>query len=204
MKLAICTPSRGSVEAGYAKCLANLTGELSRTGVEFEVCMSLGSVVSQLRIDLATIALEKNFDWILWLDSDMHFPHNVFSRMIAHNEPIVAASYSTRYKPQRSVAFINKHNYDKRLEHQHGLHKVWAVGMGCMLTHRSVFESIPEPWFNHQWDNSSKSFLGEDIYFCNSAGEHGFSIYVDADLSQEVGHYGTKIFLLQETRDYQI
>lgn len=202
MSVAICTPSRGQVEAGYAKSLANLTAELSRSNINYEVFMSLGSVVSQLRIDLATMALEKKFEWILWLDSDMHFPHDTYNKLVSHKKDIVAATYSTRYKPQRSVAFIDKSNYDKRLTERQGLHPVWAVGMGCMLTHRSVFETLPTPWFNHEWDFRTESFMGEDIYFCKTAENYNYKIYVDVDLSKEIGHYGTKIFLLPETQDY--
>jgi len=202
MSVAICTPNRGQVEAGYAKSLANLTANLSKNNIEHEVFMTLGSVVSQLRTDIASLALKKNFEWLLWLDSDMHFPHNTFNKLLNHNKEIVAATYSTRYKPQRSVAFVDNQDLDKRLEIKQGLCPVWAVGMGCMLTHRSVFEKLPKPWFNHDWDLQTESFVGEDIYFCKTAGQYGYTVYVDTDLSKEIGHYGTKIFLLQETYDY--
>jgi hypothetical protein len=204
MSVAICTPARDQVSTGYAKSLANLTAKISKQGYKFELIVSLGTVISQLRIDLATVALKKGHEWILWLDSDMHFPDNTLERLMSHDKKIVAATYSTRYKPQRSVAFTNQNNYNDRLLEKTGLHEVWAVGMGCMLTHRSVFETLPRPWFNHEWDLRTESFMGEDLFFCKSAAEHGFDIFVDTDLSQETGHYGTKIFLLQETIDQQV
>lgn len=204
MSIAICTPARDQVSTGYAKSLANLTARLAKQNQQFEVVMSLGTVIAQLRTDLASIALKKKHEWILWIDSDMHFPDTVAERLLQHNKPIVAANYSTRYKPQRSVAFLDRDNYDIRLKETQGLHEVWAVGMGCMLTHRSVFETIPKPWFSHEWDLRTESFMGEDIFFCKTAEEYGFEILVDAELSQEIGHYGTKIFLLQETVDQQI
>lgn len=201
MSVAICTPTRDLVHAGYAKSLANLTARLAKAQIDFEVMISLGSVIPQLRTNLVNVALKKNFEWLLWLDSDMHFPDYIFERLVAHNKDIVAATYSTRMKPQRSVAFTNKDNYDERLTERQGLHPVFAVGMGCMLTHRSVFEQLTTPWFLHEWDPLTESLLGEDIYFCKYANLNGFEVYVDADLGKDMGHYGTKVFLLQETRD---
>ena len=204
MSLAICTPARDQVSTGYAKSLANLTAKLAKQNYHFEVIMTLGTVIAQSRTDLATIALKKGYEWILWLDSDMHFPDNLAERLLKHDKKIVAATYSTRYKPQRSVAFLDSSDLNLRLDKKQGLHEVWAVGMGCMLTHRSVFETIDKPWFNHQWDLKTESFIGEDLFFCQQASNYGYEVFVDADLSQEIGHYGTKIFLLQETLDQQV
>jgi len=204
MKLAICVPARDTVHTTFVQCLVNLTKKLTKDNINFEVVFNLGSVVSQQRNELVDSSLSINATHILWLDSDMHFPDNTLERLMSHDKKIVAATYSTRYKPQRSVAFTNQNNYNDRLLEKTGLHEVWAVGMGCMLTHRSVFETLPRPWFNHEWDLRTESFMGEDLFFCKSAAEHGFDIFVDTDLSQETGHYGTKIFLLQETIDQQV
>jgi hypothetical protein len=204
MSLAICIPSRDTVSAGFAKSLANLTARLTSLNVKFEVIMVLGTVIPQLRTELADIALKKDHEWILWLDSDMHFPNTTFSQLISHDKKIVAATYSTRYKPQRSVAFTNHENYNERLTEPHGLHTVDAVGMGCMLTHRSIFETLPKPWFSHEWDKLTQSFMGEDIFFSKKLKNYNYEIYVDIDLSREIGHYGTKIFLLQETQEHRI
>lgn len=201
MSVAICTPTRDLVYAGYAKSLANLTAKLASQQTKFEVMISMGSVIPQLRTNLVNIALEKNFEWLLWLDSDMHFPDYLFEKLVAHGKDIVAASYSTRVKPLRSVAFTNENNYDERLTERRGLHPVFAVGMGCMLTRRTVFEELPRPWFQHEWDQQSQSLMGEDIYFCKYANNNGIEVYVDADLGKDIGHYGTKVFLLQETLD---
>jgi len=38
--------------------------------------------------------------------------------------------------------------------------------------------------------------MGEDIYFCKNANDAGFDIFIDADLSKKIAHYGTKSFKL--------
>jgi hypothetical protein len=190
------------VNIGFARCLANLTSRLAKQGIEHEVIVSLGSVLPQLRTDIAKTAMLKNYDWLLWLDSDMHFPDNVVEKLRSHHAHIVAATYSTRSSPQRSVAFNDLDNTEDRLASGTGLHQVAAVGMGCMLVHRSVYEKIPEPWYSHLWNNETKTFSGEDVYFCHLAGTYDIKVHVDLDLSKELAHYGTKAYLLQETQDF--
>lgn len=199
MKIGICVPSHDLVHIGFAKSLSNLTAHLVKTGIEYEPCFGLGTVLSDIRIDIAKYAMSKNVDYLMWLDSDMHFPRNTVNRLLEHDKDIVAATYSTRVKPQRSIAFIDQYDYDKRLIAKTGLHKIYAVGMGCMLVHKNVFNTLPQPWFNHMWNADTENFSGEDIYFCNSAKDHGIDVFVDVDLSHEVAHYGTKAYMLQET-----
>lgn len=201
MKLAICVPARDTVQVGFAKCLANLTAHLAKENINYELIFNLGSVIPQQRNTLAESALENKADYVLWLDSDMHFPATVFNRLLNHKKEICAATYSTRIKPQRSVAFLDKNNLDKRLQAKTGLHQVFAVGMGCMLVSRTVFEHLPKPWFQYVWNRDTEDLSGEDIYFCNQANDTGFEIFVDADLSNEVAHYGTKAYLIEETNE---
>jgi hypothetical protein len=199
MKLAICIPARDTVYTTFTQCLNNLTNRLSRDSLNFKVFFNLGSVIPQQRNELVESALNYNADLILWLDSDMHFPETVFYDLNNHKKEIVAATYSTRVKPQKNVAFVDRHNTTLRLQEKYGLHKVFAVGMGCMLIDTVVFREIPKPWFSLQWNEDSKDFSGEDIYFCKQAVDTGFEIYVDATLSNNVAHYGLKAYHLDET-----
>lgn len=201
MRLAICVPARDTVHVGFAKCLANLTARLSKDGVDYELIINLGTVIPQQRNTIAEIALEKGCDYLLWLDSDMHFPDDIFYKLKSHNREICAATYSTRIKPQRSVAFLDRNNLDLRLKKDTGLHKVFAVGMGCMLVSSIVFENIPKPWFQYLWNEDTQDLSGEDIYFCSQATDTGFEVYVDADVSKQVAHYGSKAYLITETNE---
>lgn len=201
MKIAICVPTRDVVHAGFAKCLANLTSSLTKDNIDYEILINLGSVIPQQRNTLVDYALQLNATHLLWLDSDMHFPHKMVQKFIKHNKDIVAATYSTRVKPQRSVAFLDQNNLDLRLAKHSGLHKVFAVGMGCMLVKKHVFENIPKPWFQYIWNEDTQDLSGEDIYFCKQATDTGFDIWIDCDVSQYVAHYGTKAYLISETND---
>jgi hypothetical protein len=199
MSISICIPSKDEVHVGFAKCLANLTAYLTKHNIDFDVNFLLGSVIADQRNQLVKVSKSQGHKWILWLDSDMHFPKDVAQRLLDHNLDIVAGAYSTRRQPQRSVAFTDRYNLDKRLTAKTGVHPVYAVGMGCMLTNIKVFDALPEPWFTHSWDTTTNTLTGEDIYFCKTLIDNSWEINVDADLSQELAHFGTKAFLLKET-----
>jgi len=194
MKLSICIPARDTVHTAFAKQLAFLTSRLTSKSIDYDLHIIVGSVIVDQRTALVNEALKTNPSHILWLDSDIHFPHNVFERLAAHDKDIVAANYSTRYAPYRSVAFTDPNNTDKRFDKKTGLHKIWGVGMGCMLTKASVYSELPKPWFSHEYNKGTDTFGGEYIYFCNQAMHHGIDVWLDADIV--LAHIGTKAHLL--------
>jgi hypothetical protein len=124
----------------------------------------------------------------------MHFPPSVFETLLSHNKDIVAGQYSTRYSPYQTVAFTDPDDIQKRLNENNGLHQVWAVGMGCMLVNADVYNNLPKPWFDHEYNKRLDTFSGEDIYFCNQAMHHGYEVWIDA--SVKLAHYGTKANIL--------
>lgn len=201
MKIAICIPSRDTVHTAFALCLAKLTSTLTKDNIEFEVLFNLGSVIASQRNKLVEIAITKNATHILWLDSDMHFPASVVNRFLKHNKDIVAATYTTRVKPQRSVAFLNEYDLNDRLVKTTGLHKVFAVGLGCMLVNIEVYKALPKPWFQYKWDETLQDLSGEDIYFCKYAKDNGYEVWIDGEVSDLVAHIGTKAFTMKEINE---
>jgi hypothetical protein len=194
MHLGICVPARDQVHTGFARSLCYFTNRLTKHNISFDLHIVCGSVIAESRIRLANEALENNATHLLWLDSDMHFPPTVFEKLNSHNKDIVAANYSTRYAPYRNVAFTDSKNIDARLESKTGLHRVWAVGMGCMLVKAHVYQELPKPWYSHEYNKELDNYGGEDIYFCNQAMHHGIDVYVDADI--KLAHFGIKANVL--------
>lgn len=192
MLISICVPARDQVHTVFARSLAYLTSRLTSKNIKYELHIVSGSVISESRTQLANEALQANATHILWLDSDLHFPPNVVEIFLQHNKDIVAATYSTRYAPYKSVAFVDPNNTDQRLESSHGLHKVWAVGMGCMMIKTDVLKNLSKPWFYHQYNKETDNFSGEDIWFCNTATQSGYDVWVDADVSMKLAHIGVK------------
>jgi hypothetical protein len=174
------------VSAGFAYDLARLFGSNSGLTI-FNV---RGTYIPQQRSTLADAAIEAGCSHILWLDSDMRFPPDSLVRLLQHNEPIVAANYPMRRVPILPTAEHKEHGSLFSDESATGLVPVSQCGMGLMLVDVNVFKTIGEPYFVLGYNAVSKSFVGEDYYFCHKARKHGYKILIDQDLSRDVKHVG--------------
>ena len=196
-KIAICIPVRDLVTSAFTHSLAMLTNKCGRDNKHITVHMNIGSEVAMQRQELVNTALGTDCTHILWLDSDMIFPTSIISALMTHDKDIMACNYSTRVAPHRPVAFKTFSDLDKRVFSQTGIESVDAVGMGAMLVKREVYENIPKPHFGVEWNNDYTSLVGEDVYFCKKAAEYEYEVWIDNDVSMQIGHVGTKAFTIK-------
>lgn len=147
------------------------------------------------------IFLRSSADWLLTLDTDIGFPPDLLDQMLAHAQAPYAESYSIIsgfYKTvmetgsqylDGSVSFKElplalKENDRGRFgpyEKYEGAMEVDAVGAGCLLVHREVFDSLGSGWYD------TVRGLGEDISFCVKARQAGYKILCDTDI--ELSHF---------------
>lgn len=62
-----------------------------------------------------------------------------------------------------------------------------------MLIDLSIFKDItpwPQPLFSQRWIEEIQDYSGEDWGFCEWLEEHGIPIFIDHELSNQVGHIG--------------
>lgn len=190
-KLAICVPTRDTVHSGFTFCLTELVANLVNAKIDYKLYFENGSILPEQRNRLVQSAMLDNCTEILWLDTDMVFPPDVYDKLSKRKRDIVACNYSTRHWPFRSVAFTSDKDLDKRLTKRKGIHEVASVGMGIMLTNIKVFEKLHLPYFSFRFDRKLEQYVGEDIEFCRTARDYDFKIHVDADLSEKCAHLGT-------------
>ena len=69
------------------------------------------------------------------------------------------------------------------------LEQVWRVGTGVMLIDLAIISRLQQPWFKVSWGDENDQY-GEDWWFCSKVEEAGIPIWVDHDLSWQVGHLG--------------
>jgi hypothetical protein len=51
------------------------------------------------------------------------------------------------------------------------------------------------PWFKTEFQpETPHDFMSDDVWFCNLARKHGHEVWLDHDLSQEIGHIGSVEF----------
>lgn len=117
----------------------------------------------------------------LFLDDDMVFPPDLVVRLLAHNVPVVGATYFTRIPPHDVVCGhfdgLTARNLDRLPV---GLVPAGWVGAGVMLIETQVFESMRLRHDNDSWFRSRET--GEDVHFCKRLTEMGIPVYVDGSL----------------------
>lgn len=200
IRVAVCTPVRDQCSSIFTQSLALAYAYMARhhDNVDCSLYSNNGSVITEQRLALARLALQDGADWTVWFDADMRFPKDAIERLLAHNQPIVAANYPTRRMPAiEPTAFVDDETQDRvyTLKESTGLQPVAAVGFGCIAVHRSVYQAMDLPWFDTPWDKEAMKYdCGEDIYFCRKARAAGFQVLIDHDLSKEIAHVGQMEF----------
>jgi len=201
MKIIFCIPGN-NFSNRFLKCWTELTIELHRRGFEYELLSQYVPNVYKVR----TLLLDghrkygqyqspwqgkKEYDYIMWIDSDQVFEPNDFFKLLEHDKDIVSGLYLR--KPQGDtlndipIEFACFNEDGKRLytnEVNGELRKVWSNGMGWMLIKKGVFEKIEYPWFGPIIEGLG--FHGEDVSFQLRARDSGFESYVDTSII--VGH----------------
>ena len=77
MKILIAVPCMDTVPSQFAQSLA-VMNKVQNCAVAFQ----MGSLIYTSRNNLATMAVQNEVDYVLWLDSDMIFPPDVLQRLL--------------------------------------------------------------------------------------------------------------------------
>jgi len=203
MKLAVCVPATDIVYVPFMMSIMALVNYLNKAPIgnpdtwDFNILVERNSLLVASRQNLADKALKWGADWILFLDSDMQFPHDVVHRLILHEKPVVACNYVRRQLPSLPVAKTDGEHFIFTDPDSTGLEKAMYTGFGVALIHRGVFEKIPKPYFDTIWykpeDTTQDPYIvGEDVFFFQAVRHFvGEDLWIDHDVSQEVVHIGT-------------
>lgn len=140
-----------------------------------------------------------DYDYIMWIDSDMVFDPWQFKQLLDHDKAIVSGL--TRHPddtfncgPDFDDEYLKEHGTFERYEtkffaDKKDLVQVGWIGFAFMLIRKGVFEDLSFPWFKPEWyqlKDGGRIYLSEDQAFCREAKEKGYKIYVDPTI--EVGH----------------
>lgn len=187
MKILIAIPSARSVET---ECFASILN-LKRKG-QIGLLIPNSYSIDSSRNLIAQHAIENNYDYILWVDSDMIIPPDTLVKFLEHKKDIVSGVYAYKILGgENAVAkrFIPTEDdtYEdiplKEIRESDRLMELDGIGFGCVLTKTKIFKKIPYPYFVYTPE------MGEDIYFCRKAQEQGYKIYMDTSI--KAGHIGT-------------
>jgi hypothetical protein len=194
--IAVCTPARDMVHTMFTYDLVNMVCyHTLNTNDAVSLKISEGTLIANQRAELTLDAMREGCSHILFVDSDMRFPQDMISRLLKHDLDIVATNCARRRMPTGPTAQIYKENGDRELvwtmPESTGLQEVGSVGMGVMMIKAEVFKALGEPWYETPWRHDKRGYIGEDVFFCRKSREAGFKIWIDHDVSKEIGHVGT-------------
>lgn len=131
--------------------------------------------------------LELDFEWIFFLDDDVVPPWNAIHTLMSHKQPIMSGVYYRRNPPIYPVMLRDVPGGREWVTQFYApsVIEVDYVGAGCLLIHRDVLMSMPQPWFEWRCDREDLppvERMSEDFSFCKKARDMGYKIMVDTSV----------------------
>lgn len=199
LKIIFCIPGY-SFSGKFLSCWTNLIQKLSEENIDWELVRGYQPNIYRVRNELVEIALTKDFDKIMWIDSDIIFSPNDFFKLLNHNVDIISGLYiaqmeddhrmnmsqmRTKSRGDYYYAAISESGTFLKVSDIKSLNvfTVRSNGMGFMLINKKVFTNMKNMWFNPM-DN--KQIISEDISFQTRAKGLGYKSYIDPSIL--VGH----------------
>jgi glycosyltransferase involved in cell wall biosynthesis len=199
-KVLIGTPAHdGRVDVWFANSLVNTVKLAMQRQVDIRpIYMSYDSLVQRARNDLVRLAIEENFDDLIFIDSDEEWDPEWIFKLLAFKEEVIGLPV---VKKTDQIIFNIKALPNGLKTQQNGLMEVEAVGTGFM--------KISKPALKKVWDVSAEyknegrigrmvfdvkiingDLISEDIVFCNKWRDLGGKVYIEPSMT--VNHIGVK------------
>ena len=134
-----------------------------------------------------TIVYQMKGDWVWFIGDDHAFPPDTLERLLAHQVDIVVPLCSQRQPPYSYGVYQMREDGTTPLMDltgRTGLVEVDYAGSAGLLVRTHVFDKMEPPYFRMGQFRTDAE--GEDIYFCATARDLGFKVYVDTDT--RIGH----------------
>ncbi|WP_067903794.1 hypothetical protein [Nocardia vaccinii] len=163
------------------------------------------SAIDQARSQLATDALAKGYEELMWIDSDIRFPVAAVDTLRSHDLPMVCGIYPKK-GAREIVCNLNEGTDRLVFGAEGGLLEIHYAATGFLLTKRYVYEKIAVqenlPVCNERFgkpvvpyflpmvvpDGDKQWYLGEDFAFSERARRSGIPIHADTRI--RLGHTG--------------
>jgi hypothetical protein len=194
----IATPSYdGKLDVWYTNALLEtvLLGFQNET-VFKPIFLSYDALIQRSRNDLFKIAVENNFDGILWIDSDIEWEPKWAVEIVNRDKDIIGLPV---IKKSLQETYNVKCNPEDLVTNEDGLISVLSVGTGFLYMGKKAIDYL--------WENSEEyselektgrmvfsvnikdgQLVSEDVSVCNKLKDGGFDIFIDP--SKTCNHVG--------------
>lgn len=189
--------------SGFGRSLRNLEFALRNYAVpgykkqSVRTMVTTGSILSKSRYEMLKEARKLDVHYLLFIDSDQTFPRNTAHMLISRKLDVVGANIAIKKYPSQPTARnraepgSNKPVPVYTDETSTGVEEVWRIGTGVLMLSRKVIKALPNNCFEMRYVPHLDDYQGEDWSLMQAIEELGFKIYIDHDLSKQVGHLGT-------------
>jgi hypothetical protein len=197
MKVALCMPTgRGVVPEtafDFTMMYYETKRQLGLRGDDAFLCRLGGPYVAYNRSEMTKAALEGGADFVMQIDSDQTFPPDGVMTLLNHSLPIVGATYRTRKPPQYPFALplLEPEKFDDGSGKGDSMLRCAYLPGGFTLVSKEVYSCLAFPYYRADYGllgRKPEEFVGEDVYFGETARAAGFDIWLDFDLTRYVGH----------------
>ena len=198
-RVLIATPTYdGKVEAFYVNSLIQSIelGKINDISL-IPIWMSYDALVQRSRNDLIKIAVENNFDDIIWIDADIEWNPNWIIKLLKYNFDVIGGTY--RKKTDEKELYTVKKIDEIKIEKD--ILKVDGLGTGFLRMSKKAFTALWDCSNEYKNENvigrmvfdvviDNGELIGEDILVCKKLKELGFDIYLD--ITMTCNHIGNK------------
>ena len=217
--IVFCLPGRGCSYI-FLKNFVQLCFDMVQNGMSIQISQDYSSMVNFARCKVLGANVLRgpkqipwdgklNYDYQLWIDSDIVFNTEQFYRLVWMQKDIAGGWYCTEDGKTTSVAHwlgeedfaknggVMNHETIESISRRRKAFTVDYTGFGWLLIKNGVFEhkEMKYPWFAPKmqvFDSGEvQDMCGEDVSFCLDAKEAGMEIWIDPKI--RVGHEKTRI-----------
>lgn len=141
-------------------------------------------------------------DYYFFVSPDIIVPQHALRHLLSRQVDIVGAAYM-RASQEQGLAVAPLDDVPM-VDTQDPMVKVRAIPPGCLLVKASVFEKLRRPYFRADAIEEDiehgvmPSIIPEWVGFGDHARASGFDVWMDAELTMQVGRSGEAVFRLPQ------
>ena len=198
-KVLIGTPAYdGRVDVWFANSLVNtIRMSYEKETIVVPVYMAYDSLVQRARNDLVRLAIEEDFDDLIFIDSDVEWDPAWVFKLLEYPEDVVGGTYPKKTdEPQFPV-----HALKDGMKLEDGLIEVDGMPTGFLKISRDALKKVWDASAEYQNEGRTcrmvfdiqvqdGQLVSEDIVFCRKWQDLGGKVYLDPTMT--CNHVGTK------------
>jgi hypothetical protein len=199
-KVLIATPAHdGRLDVWYTTSLVNSVRIAQENGIFLHpIFMSYDALVQRARNDLFRLAVEEDYDDIIWIDGDLEWHPSWIMELLASDKDVVGGTYRKK-TDDAELYTVNTHNLDTK----DGLVQVEGLGLGFVKMSKKAVQDLWNASEVYQNEGRESRMVcdikivdgqlcSEDVVVFQKLKDLGYDIWLDPRMT--CVHIGTKKF----------